>query len=121
EFKLAQANLQANVAAGRGATFAYFGDGTGTSPLPIFLSSFTGLPASQAGNAANYTVAAFANAAQFTNNTWVGSMDVAGPNPFFIASALYTGNSGTWKNNGLAAGLPSNFFVMNPLVNQAII
>jgi hypothetical protein len=32
EFKLAQANLQANIAAGRGGTFRYFGAGTGTSP-----------------------------------------------------------------------------------------
>ena len=36
EFRKAQANLQANIAAGRGATFAYTG-APGTSPLPIFL------------------------------------------------------------------------------------
>ena len=36
EFKLAQANLLANVQAGRGGTFAYMGPGTGTSPLPIY-------------------------------------------------------------------------------------
>ncbi|MBA3692845.1 MAG: TonB-dependent receptor, partial [Acidobacteria bacterium] len=40
EFALAQANLYANLAAGRGATFAYAGPGTGTSPLPILLSYF---------------------------------------------------------------------------------
>jgi hypothetical protein len=34
EFKLAQGNLQANIAAGRGSNFKYWGPGTGTSPLP---------------------------------------------------------------------------------------
>jgi hypothetical protein len=34
EFKLAQSNLLANIAAGRGNTFRYFGAGTNTSPLP---------------------------------------------------------------------------------------
>ena len=38
EFRLAQANLQANIAAGRGSNFRYFGPGTGTSPLPIYLA-----------------------------------------------------------------------------------
>ena len=41
EFRQAQANLQANIAAGRGATFAYTG-APGTSPLPIFLAHFNG-------------------------------------------------------------------------------
>ena len=38
EFKLAQANLAANLASGvpgRANSFAFFGPGTGTSPLPI--------------------------------------------------------------------------------------
>ena len=42
EFKRAQANLQANIAAGRGNNFRYFGPGTGTSPLPIYLAYFSG-------------------------------------------------------------------------------
>ena len=39
EFKLGMANLLANNAAGgtRAGSFAYFGPGTGTAPLPIFL------------------------------------------------------------------------------------
>ena len=40
EFKKAQKNLAANVAAGKGATFAYTGI-PGTSPLPIFLASYS--------------------------------------------------------------------------------
>src|SRR6185369_840264 len=35
EFRQAQANLLANQNAGRGNTFAFFGNGTGTQPLPI--------------------------------------------------------------------------------------
>ncbi len=89
EFKLAQANLLANVAAGRGGTFAYFGPGTGTQPLPIFLAHFAGLPASQAGNPANYTVAAYANDAQFTNSTWVDDLDPLFADPIGIADELY--------------------------------
>jgi hypothetical protein len=41
EFRLAQANLAANIAAGRGSTFAYTGV-PGTSPLPIFLANLSG-------------------------------------------------------------------------------
>src|SRR4029077_18850973 len=54
EFRKAQANLQANIAAGKGATFAYPGV-AGTSPLPTFLAFFQGLPSGQAGNAGSYT------------------------------------------------------------------
>ncbi|HEX6974205.1 MAG TPA: hypothetical protein VF147_07385, partial [Vicinamibacterales bacterium] len=53
EFRMAQANLQANIAAGRGATFAYTGV-PGTSPLPIFLAYFTGRPATAAASTASY-------------------------------------------------------------------
>src|SRR5207237_1628378 len=49
EFKNAQKNLAANVAAGRGATFAYTGI-PGTSPLPIFLASYTGLAPANASD-----------------------------------------------------------------------
>ena len=55
EFRQAQANLQANIAAGRGATFAYMGAGTGTKPLPIFLAHFNAQNAANAGNAAVYS------------------------------------------------------------------
>ena len=53
EFRLAQANLLANIAAGRGAQFRYQGQGTNTSPLPILFSYLTGLPQSQAANCTN--------------------------------------------------------------------
>ena len=41
EFRQAQANLPANIAAGRGNSFAYTGV-AGTAPLPIFLAYFNG-------------------------------------------------------------------------------
>ena len=113
EFKIAQANLRANVLAGRGGTFAYMGPNTGTSPLPIFLASFSGQPSGNAVNQALYT------STQFTNSTWVDRLDPYAADPEGIASNLWTGNSGTWRNNALKAGLPANFFVMNPSANGA--
>src|SRR6185503_21015844 len=41
------------------------------------------------------------------------------PAPDGIADNLWTGNSGTWRTNLAAAGYPSNFLVMNPLVDSA--
>jgi len=117
EYKVAQANLLANVQAGRGGTFAYFGPGTGTQPLPIFLAHFTG--SRDAGNPANYTTAAFANAAQFTDSTWVTALDPQFPDPRGIANDLYNDNNALWRANGRAAGYATNFFVMNPQVAGA--
>ena len=49
EFKLAVNNLKANNAAGgsRAGSFAYFGAGSGTNPLPIYMAYLRG----PAGNA----------------------------------------------------------------------
>jgi hypothetical protein len=66
EFKLAQANLYANIAAGRGNTFAYFG-GHGTNPLPIYLAHFSGLPANLAGDPTKYTSSNWSNAGFYNN------------------------------------------------------
>src|SRR5262245_10805697 len=74
EFKLAQANLQANIAAGRGNTFRYFGPGTGTLPLPITLAYFSGVAAAQAGNQALYT------SSNFTSTTFVNPLALYNPN-----------------------------------------
>ncbi len=106
EFRLAQANLQANIAAGRGANFRYAGPNTGTNPLPIMLAFISGQPAANAGTAANYSNANFANA------TFVNALAVNGPTP-----GTFSGNfisTAGFRNNGLAAGLPANFFIANP-------
>jgi hypothetical protein len=105
EFRLAQANLQANIAAGRGNTFRYFGPGTGTNPLPIMLAYFSGLPSSAAGSPASYTSPLFAS------TTFLTPLARFNPNPFSFAQTLY----GSGRHlNALRAGLPANFFLVNP-------
>ncbi len=105
EFKLAQANLAANIAAGRGNTFAYTGV-PGTSPLPIFLAYFSGRPASQAGSPASYT------SSLFSNTTFVNPLARMNPQPATFANALDA--DAARRANALAAGLPANFLVANP-------
>jgi hypothetical protein len=110
EFKLAQANLQANIAAGRGNTFAYTG-APGTSPLPIFLAYFSGFPASDAGETKNYT------SGLFSSPNFVNRLALNNPLPYDLASANSTfGLYGeqTRRNNALRAGLSPNFFLVNP-------
>jgi hypothetical protein len=115
EFRLAMANLQANNAAGgtRSGSFAYFGTGTGTNPLPIYLAYLNGLPASRAGDPNAYT-----GGTQTWRNTTLAQRLVA-PNPVpFTAASDLDGNLGR-RNLALAAGLPANFFIVNPLVDDA--
>jgi hypothetical protein len=104
EFKLAQANLQANIAAGRGGTFRYFGAGTGTSPLPITLAYFSGKV--DPNVAANYT------SSNFTSTTFVNQLALYNPLPGTYATNLHS--DATRRANALAAGLPANFFLTNP-------
>jgi hypothetical protein len=109
EFKLAQANLQANKAAGSN-TFAYTGV-AGTSPLPITLAYFSGRPASQANDPKNYT------SSNFTNTTFLNALALNNPNVCCNSTSSYAGaldNSGTFRGNALRAGLPANFFLTNP-------
>jgi hypothetical protein len=113
EFKLAMANLQANNVAGgtRAGSFAYFGPGTGTNPLPIFLAYLNG--SRDFGNPA-----AYGNVA----NTWANAalavrMSPANPNPG--ASAFDLDNNLTRRNQAQALGYSRNFFVLNPDVSSA--
>lgn len=118
EFKKAQANLQANMAAGRGATFAYTG-AAGTTPLPIFLAYFNAQNAARAGEAAVYT------GTNWTSASFLGFLAANNPNPFGFmcnnAAGCTTATQAnglvgqpTFRNNAAAAGLPSNFFIANP-------
>ncbi|MBY0497814.1 MAG: TonB-dependent receptor [Cyanobacteria bacterium] len=109
EFRLAQANLQSNIAAGRGATFAYTG-AAGTSPLPTFAAFFNGVSAANAGNAALYT------GTSWSNQAFLNFLAARNPNPFGFASAGTNGLMGnaTFRANAAAAGVPANFFVANP-------
>ncbi|HUF46973.1 MAG TPA: carboxypeptidase-like regulatory domain-containing protein [Vicinamibacterales bacterium] len=106
EFLLAQQNLQANIAAGRGANFRYFGAGTGTSPLPVYLAYFSGVPQGLAGESARYTSTNFANA------TFLNHLTMRNPNPYNAVDALDA--DATRRSNALAAGLPANFIIANP-------
>jgi hypothetical protein len=125
EFKLAMKNLQANNIAGgsRSGSFAYFGSGTGTNPLPIYLAYLNGRR--DADNPAAYT----GGAATWTNPTLAGRLVHTNPNPNFVSATTVTAtaptirnnnaagdldNNLTFRNNALAAGLPANFFVVNP-------
>ncbi len=111
EFKRAQANLQANIAAGRGNTFAFTGV-PGTSPLPIYLAYFSGLPASAATLTGSYT------SSLFRNTNFINPLAANNPNPFTHAST--NANSGLFgtqerrDNAFLKAGLAPNFFIANP-------
>jgi len=113
EFKMAMANLQANNAAGgsRAGSFRYFGAGTGTAPLPIYLAYFNGR--SDATNAAAYS------GTNWTSSTFVGRLARVNANPVGAAGDL-EGNS-TRRANALSAGLPANFFIPNPRANGVFV
>jgi hypothetical protein len=108
EFKNAMGNLKANNAAGgsRTGSFAYFGAGTGTVPLPIYLAYFNGR--TDATNAAAYT----GGTTTWASTTFAARLSQAVPSPTGAAGDL-DGNS-TRRANALAAGLPDNFFIPNP-------
>jgi len=109
EFRGAMQNLTANNASGvasRSGSFAYFGPGTGTNPLPIYLAYLNGR--SDAANPAAYT----GGSNTWTNTTFAQRFARANPAPVTSAGDL-DGNT-TRRNNAVAAGLPANFFVLNP-------
>jgi len=113
EFKKAQANLQANIAANRGNTFKYFGPGSGTSPLPIFLAHYNASAA--ADDPSKYT------GSNWTNSTFLGYL--ARMNPNRSASPRRTQPtvcSETRRSDQRAGGgQPANLFVLNPNVIAA--
>ena len=111
EFRNAMANLAANNASGitaRRGSFAYFGAGTGTVPLPIYLAYFNG--SANSGSAAAYT------GSNWNNTTFAGRLTPANPNPVGSAGDL-DGNS-TRRANAITAGLSPTFFVPNPDVSS---
>ena len=108
EFRLAQQNLLANIAAGKGNTFAYTG-APGTAPLPIYLAYLNGSKA--ASDPAAYT------GTNWTSTTFVNPLFTLNPNPFAPAASI-RGNA-TMLANGVSAGMPVNFWVANPDVTNA--
>ncbi|MCI0661299.1 MAG: hypothetical protein L0220_09525 [Acidobacteria bacterium] len=114
EFKLAQANLQANIAAGRGNNFRYAGPGTGTFPLPITLGYIGGKL--DPNDSANYLPARLgttaANLFTSASTTFINSLAANNPTPYTFAGNLY--NDATRRQNALNAGLAPNLFLVNP-------
>lgn len=127
EWQLAQKNLLANIAAGRcqgtmnptanpgcQANFAYFGDGTGTVPLPITLGYFTGLTGAAANVAANYSTTSTATnqTALFRSATYYNTMNPLNPAPLTFGNNL---SSTAFDNRrfGSSAIFPYNHFLVN--------
>ena len=111
EFIRAMNNLTANNVAGgpRAGSFAYFGPGTGTSPLPIYLAYLNA--SRDAGNPAAYTGG---------TNTWANTaitQDLVRTNPSPTNSTTDLDGNVARRDNARAAGLAANFFVVNPDAN----
>jgi hypothetical protein len=113
EFWLAVQNLQANNQSGissRRGSIAYFGPGTGTNPLPIYLAYLNGR--TNANDPAAYT----GGTTTWQNSAITQDIVHVWPDPYSSVADL-DGNL-TRRNNAIAAGLPRNFFVMNPDVSS---
>jgi len=111
EFKLAMANLVANNAAGgaRAGSFAYYGPGTGTAPLPIFLAYFAGVGRDRSGDPSLYT------STNFRSSTFLNPLARFNPHPYQAADALGgIASDAASRARALAAGLSANFFLANP-------
>ncbi|MDT7605442.1 MAG: hypothetical protein QOF61_3439, partial [Acidobacteriota bacterium] len=103
-------NLKANIAAGRGTNFRYFGPGTGTNQTPIILALLTGQPQANATNPANYSSTLFANP------TLLATMQFQNPSAFAFANTLLSNaNFASFAPNfNATTGIPTNFFHINP-------
>ena len=119
EFALAMQNLRANNAfvdasgnRSRSGSFAYFGPGTGTHPLPTYLAYFS--KRTDATNVAAY--GGGLSTSTWRSSTFASRLSPANPNPTGAAGDLH-GNT-TRRNNAVGAGLPANFFVLNPHVDD---
>src|SRR6185369_7135125 len=126
EFGLAQQNLIANIAAGRGAQFRYQGPNTGTVPLPILFGYLQGVNPAQAGNCTSVaTCNTLYNAANFAGTAFINALNPLNPNVLNLATQL---SSTTFDNRRTPAGqacfgltnctglgfFPYNMFLINP-------
>ena len=116
EFRLAQQNLLANIAGNRGTNIRYFGPGTGTAPLPILFAYFTGQPRANAANCTNLaTCGTLYNNALFANTTILAPLSIQSPSVLGLANILAgSANDSLFRPNRTAAGIPANFFRVNP-------
>ncbi len=117
EFWKMQGNLYANIAAGKGRTFRYDSTVAGTQQLPILLKYLgRGLDPTLDKN---YTSAVLGStqAGFFTNTSYVNYLNNYNPDPFSMVWTPLQRDS-TRRANALANGLPANFFVVNPAVQN---
>ena len=116
EVDLAQKNLLANIAAGRGLQFRYQGPGTGTFPLPNILGYFTGKLPSGASNCTSVaTCNTLYSGTLWANSTFVNLLNPLSANPITFAATIGgTANDSLFTPNRITAGIPINFFVVNP-------
>jgi len=121
EYKLAQANLIKN----GGTNFRYLGPGTGTFPLPIIAAYFGGFTNAQAANCGATNLPGLPScstvygSANFASSTFINNLGANNANARAFAVSLFT-DLGR-RNNGAAAGLPANLFIVNPnFVNAAL-
>ena len=118
EFKQAMTNLQANNASGvasRAGSFAYFGQGSGTSPLPIYLAYLNGR--TDAGNPAAYGLGANG---QRSIPRPLRERGDRGPARRAEPEQRRGGGSGLQPDapeSGSGGWIPANFFIVNPDVN----
>ena len=91
--------------AGCQANFAYFGAGTGTSPLPIALGYFSGSTA--ATNAAAYS------STNFRSSTYYNTLNPLNPTPLTYGNNL-SNTSFDNRRTGAGALFPYNHFLVNP-------
>lgn len=107
EFLKAQQNLYLNMAAGKGATFAYFTDVAGSNQLPIMMAYFNTAANYQPSNPAQYT------ATNFANTTLVAALSRNNPNIGAFSGTSFE-NATARRTNAINNGLPVNFFYVNP-------
>src|ERR1700752_1860954 len=116
EIILAQKNLLANIQAGRGVQFRYQGEGTGTFPLPNLLGYLTGKNPSTSANCNTLaTCNALYSGTLGANTAFTTPLNPLNANPLTFDGVIAgTTNEATFNPNRFAAGLPYNFFVVNP-------
>ena len=112
EFNNARRNLAANIAGGCGTNFRLTAC-AGTVPLPLFLAFFQGSSAN-ANLPGTYTSSRFASAT-FTSRMVPGNLQAIRVATILAQRVQVSGNGLAYMANANAAGLPSNFFVVNPV------
>jgi hypothetical protein len=110
EFHAAQQNIAANIAAGMGNRGFAFTGAPGTSPLPVHLAYFS--RSTDSGNPAAYTHA------NFTNQTFINRFSPLNPN---VSGALSAIDTVAFRANALAANLPRNYMMLNPMVSGTFV